>query len=209
MVGRSSTVVLIALGLLTGAAHAQDQQGLEPHVHGVAELTAALDGNTLSVGLHSPLDNLVGFEHAPETAEQKAAWDGLLERLRHRPGEVIAPAEAAGCRPDEPRLELPAWNEAGHVAKGDEHHAAAGGDDREHEEDAAGEHEAGHEEHGHAEFVAEFTFVCDAPARLDAIALPVMGWAPNITRIEAMFLSEDRQTAATIVPDNPAFRLEQ
>lgn len=68
-----------------------------PHEHGVARLSVAVDGNTLSIELDAPLDGLLGFERAPRTdAERKAAAD-LLARL-HDAGTLFKPDAAAGCK---------------------------------------------------------------------------------------------------------------
>ncbi|MGB0128732.1 MAG: DUF2796 domain-containing protein [Rhodocyclaceae bacterium] len=37
------------------------------HEHGVAKLDVASDGGALAINVESPLDNRVGFEHAPRT----------------------------------------------------------------------------------------------------------------------------------------------
>ena len=50
-----------------------------PHVHGVASLQVAVDGNTLTLNLESPLDNVLGFEHAPRSEKQKAAVRSMDE----------------------------------------------------------------------------------------------------------------------------------
>lgn len=40
------------------------------HVHGVVELTVALEGNLVAIGIESPANNIVGFEHQAETDEE-------------------------------------------------------------------------------------------------------------------------------------------
>ncbi len=66
------------------------------HQHGVAELQVAADGPTLVVRLVSPLDNLLGFERAPRSDQERAAAERLLARLKA--GErVVTPTAAAGC----------------------------------------------------------------------------------------------------------------
>ena len=55
------------------------------HVHGVGQLRVAIDSHTLSIELESPAANIVGFEHHPVSADEKAGvekaksilfWDG-------------------------------------------------------------------------------------------------------------------------------------
>lgn len=76
------------------------------HQHGVSTLEVAVDGATLSIHLASPLDNVVGFEHAPRTAKQRAAASQALATLKQG-GELFAPTPAAGCTLAEVKVEAP------------------------------------------------------------------------------------------------------
>src|SRR5437879_845104 len=76
---RIISVWLGVLALMSGLAFAHEQHA---HVHGIASLQLAVDGNTLTLDLSSPLDNLLGFEHVPRTDKQKAAVHNMAERLR-------------------------------------------------------------------------------------------------------------------------------
>ena len=42
----------------------------DAHVHGLPELTVALEGNELELHLESPAANIIGFEYMASTAEQ-------------------------------------------------------------------------------------------------------------------------------------------
>src|SRR5690606_12673416 len=48
----------------TPLAQAHDNKA---HVHGSAVLQVVMDGETVELALQSPLNNLLGFEHAPRT----------------------------------------------------------------------------------------------------------------------------------------------
>ena len=106
----SLAVVLAALWVPAQAApHA--------HEHGVAKLSVAVDGNTLTIDLDAPLDGFLGFERAPRTdAERKAATD-LLARLRDAAG-LFKPDPAAGCKAGEVKIDAPVL-EPGAKAKGE------------------------------------------------------------------------------------------
>ena len=43
------------------------------HEHGSATVDVAIQDSTLDIALHSPAINVVGFEHAPRSVEEKAA----------------------------------------------------------------------------------------------------------------------------------------
>jgi len=68
----------------------------EAHVHGVGQLDVALDGNTLSLHLDSPLANLVGFEHAANSAKDKQAVRAMSADLRAA-GKLFVTSPAATC----------------------------------------------------------------------------------------------------------------
>lgn len=106
-----TSALALALSLFSAAAAAQHA----PHEHGVATLQVALDGSRLHVELDSPLDNLVGFEHAPRTAREREALDAMARRLRD-PGALFELPAAAACVAAEPELALPHGPDAGKAA---------------------------------------------------------------------------------------------
>lgn len=130
-------------------AHAESASSLGKHEHGLGELDVALDGNLLELEWRSPAANLLGFEHAPRSAEQRA----VVTRVQAQLGEAATlfgiPA-AADCRLAESQLDSPLF-------------AAAPGDEHEHEhEQPAGMHNEVH---------ARYRFTCRQPAALEALDL--------------------------------------
>jgi hypothetical protein len=76
------------------------------HVHGVAALSLAVDGGTLSITLEAPLDGFVGFERPPRTdAERKTAAEALA-RLKEG-ATLFKPDAAAGCTLAEATVDAP------------------------------------------------------------------------------------------------------
>lgn len=133
---RRTALFCLITGLVTPATWAADA-----HVHGHARIDIALEGNELEIALNSPMDNLVGFEHAPTTDAQKHAIHEAEETLE-APAKLIELPAAAGCRLEEAEVEL------AHADDHDEHHEH--GHEQEHKphHDDHG-HEKGHKEHGH------------------------------------------------------------
>ena len=82
---------LALLVVLTGTA-----QSAGPHAHGVAQLDVAVSANRLSIELDTPLDNLLGFEHAPRTDAERAKAAALVARLRDG-ASLFRIDSAAGC----------------------------------------------------------------------------------------------------------------
>ena len=98
--GRVSVLVMM-LSLLSTDVSAQ-----QAHEHGGALLNVALDGKKLVVQLESPLDNLVGFEHAPRNDKQRAALAKMEESLQAG-DRWFKPAAAAGCTLRDVKVEHP------------------------------------------------------------------------------------------------------
>ncbi len=131
-------------------AHAHAGTSLGKHQHGVAELDVALDGASLELHWRSPAANLLGFEHAPRTTEQRAAVSRLQAQLGE-PASLFGLPAAAGCRLSEQQLDSPLF-------------AAAHEHEHEHEQPAA----------THSEIHARYRFTCaqaDALQALDAAGL--------------------------------------
>ena len=67
------------------------------HVHGVAKIDLAVDGNKLTLSMEMPLDNIVGFEHLPKTDKQKAALAEAMKSLKDAT-DLFVPTAAADCK---------------------------------------------------------------------------------------------------------------
>lgn len=100
-----TAVLLLAVGTAWAA---------KAHQHGVATLSVAVDGNALELAFESPLENLVGFEHAPRNAKERQALQALKDRFAD-PQALFVPAPAAGCRAAPAQLELPQADGSGHA----------------------------------------------------------------------------------------------
>jgi Protein of unknown function (DUF2796) len=87
--GNAVAALALAGALLCGAAAAA------PHEHGVGELDAAVDGNTLVIELRLPAEDLVGFERAPRTEAERAR----IEQVRKALGDakLFTPNAEARC----------------------------------------------------------------------------------------------------------------
>jgi hypothetical protein len=54
----------------------------KPHEHGAARLDVALEAGKLSIGLETPLDGVIGFEHAPRTDAERQTVDKAVAALK-------------------------------------------------------------------------------------------------------------------------------
>ncbi len=133
------TALMLASPLVgAGSDHA-------PHEHGVAQLKVALDRGTLLIEFETPLDNLVGFEHAPRTPEQRAALAEAERALKRGEALFALPAQAA-CTLQEVQIESPWLQGAASQDSGTEPHRHAHG--HRHDEHKHSTHD--HAKHDHA-----------------------------------------------------------
>ncbi len=153
----------------------------EAHVHGLARLTVAQDGASLVLALESPLANLLGFEHMPHGAKDKAAV-ARMARLLNRPGELFAPTPAAGCKPGAVKLESPVLEDPPKAAS-----------------DHADEHQrAGAHQHEHADLDGEFTFTCARPDLLRGLEVKLFDAFPGMKRLDVEVATAKGQAAAKL-----------
>jgi hypothetical protein len=140
------------------------------HVHGSARLQVAVDGNTLSLQLDTPLANLVGFEHAPRTAQQKQALRAMADRLRQA-AEIFTPTPAARCLVVSIELESPLLQPS----------PPAGGD-------------------GHADLDGSFVFRCADPAALRDLEVGLFASFPKLRRLDVQVAGPRGQSATRLSP---------
>jgi hypothetical protein len=76
------------------------------HVHGVAKLEIAVEGGSLSLHLESPLEGVLGFEHAPGNDQERAAVAAMRKKLADG-GKLFAPTTAAQCTLKSVQVEAP------------------------------------------------------------------------------------------------------
>jgi hypothetical protein len=88
----------LALGLacvLGSRAIADEFRSRGVHEHGSATVDIAFQDATLDIALHSPAINVIGFEHAPRSAEEKAALAQANRVFGSPQGLFLIPPSAA------------------------------------------------------------------------------------------------------------------
>ena len=101
MMGRTQ----VALALFGCALLPLPAVGASAHEHGVARLDVVIDGASLVISLESPLDNLLGFEHAPRNEKQRSAVKTMEVRLQT--ADIFKPSAEAACKPTAVNVEHP------------------------------------------------------------------------------------------------------
>lgn len=194
---RSNAYGVLILCVLTAAsAGAADK-----HVHGHAALEVAVDGNRLLIVFESPLDNLVGFEHAPRTEKQKDAVRRMAAQV-NRPEQHFVPTAEARCTSGGVRLAsevidpslLGAATAPAGAAKPPAHpprdkHGHKG-------------HKGYKGDKGHAELQAEFVFRCEQPEKLSSLEVKLFDAFRGLKRIDVQVAGARKQAAARLTPKN-------
>lgn len=135
---------LITLAVLSASlpvsTMAQTERDLDSHVHGAASLNVAIVESSVFIELNTPWNNLVGFEHAPQTDEQRASVETALAQLND-PAQVLS-FDGGGCTIDEVMVESSMSGDE----HGDEHHDDHG--DEHHDEHGEEHHDDHNDDHG-------------------------------------------------------------
>jgi hypothetical protein len=97
--------VSLLLALLPAAALPAAAQG-KAHQHGVGRLDLAVEPKAIVARFESPLDNLVGFERAPRTGDEKRNAAAAVMRLENG-ARLLRIDPAAGCRLTDVALTAP------------------------------------------------------------------------------------------------------
>ena len=172
--------VVIGMTVSTNVLANEEFRSHEAHVHGKVEVNIAQDGQELLVEVTAPGADVVGFEHAPETAEQKKVFEQAIAQL-NKPEELFG-FNNAGCtlkfKSVTNTLEGDHDDHEGHdhaEHKGHDHAEHdhddhKGHDHAEHDHDDHEGHEGhDHSEGGHGEFTVEYHYQCSDIEKLDTV----------------------------------------
>jgi hypothetical protein len=195
---RLALTTLAALAALTATAPRADDahRELGAHVHGIGALNIAVEGNEVAMELHVPGADIVGFEYAAETAEDKAKLAAAVAQLE-RPLELFKLPEAAGCVVTEAKVALETEaHDHDHGAEGHSAEAHAEADHDDHEEGAQ-----------HAEFDGDYLLTCGNPAALNRIEFAYFAAFPNARELDIQFVSGKGAGTAKVTRENDALDL--
>lgn len=143
----------------------------EAHVHGSATILLAQDGDKLTLEFDSPLDNLLGFEHAPRTDKQKQASRALLD-LMQKPDTLLKLNVEANCQLSTVNVVAPVL-QATTIGTGKDEHA---------------------------NLHAEYEYSCTKVAALKSLQLSLFDAFPAIHKVNAQVAGARGQMAATLTP---------
>ena len=163
---------ILVVGLLLGSSKLIAG---EAHEHGTADLQMALEVEQLQIVFKSPAMNLLGFEHAPQSDEEKQVFAAVAEQLKS-PSALIAPA---GCDLVSMDVDMPEGAEDDHDEHGDEEH-----------------------EHHHADISASYVYQCSESAPHITVTLGLMQTYPSMQHLRVAWVSDQSQGGMTLTPED-------
>ena len=171
--------------------HDQEHRRHDAHVHGIAALNLALDGEEVHIELDSPAANIVGFEHAPSSEADYAALDKAVAALKIG-DQLFRFNDEAGCRKEKAMVKSALLEEEhadhhDHEEKGEHGH-----EKHEHEEHGHDEHEG---EETHSDIEAVYHFECAKPGKLTQLTVELFEAFPATEELNVQYIIESKQGA--------------
>ncbi|MFA0241386.1 MULTISPECIES: DUF2796 domain-containing protein [Vibrio] len=227
--------VVIGMTVSTNVLANEEFRSHEAHVHGKVEVNIAQDGQELLVEVTAPGADVVGFEHAPETAEQKKVFEQAIAQL-NKPDELFGFKNASctlkfksvtntleGDHDDHEghdhaeHAEHDHDDHKGHDHAEHDHDDHKGHDHAEHDHDDHKGHdhaEHDHDDHeghdhsegGHGEFTVEYHYQCSDIAKLDTVSTQWFSKFSNTKSMTVNLLTDSAQIQEVLNADRISFR---
>ncbi|ENK2261307.1 DUF2796 domain-containing protein [Vibrio parahaemolyticus] len=204
----SKQVLAIVIGLsLSTVATAEEYRQHSAHVHGHVEFNIAQDGSDLLLEITAPGADVVGFEHAPENAEQEKTLQHAVATLEDS-NALFAINPQAQCEIEEVHVE----HSLGGQHEEHEHHDHEGHDHDEHAHHDHDKHDhdghEGHEGHDHSEhsdhgeFTVQYRFHCAQVGELSHIQTDWFNQFPSTESVNVNLFTDTTQSATSLTKSN-------
>ncbi|EJE4175069.1 DUF2796 domain-containing protein [Vibrio parahaemolyticus] len=201
----SKQVLAIVIGLsLSTVATAEEYRQHSAHVHGHVEFNIAQDGSDLLLEITAPGADVIGFEHAPENAEQEKTLQHAVATLEDS-NALFAINPQAQCEIEEVHVE----HTLGGQHEEHEHHDHEGHDHDEHAHHDHDKHEHdGHEGHDHSEhsdhgeFTVQYRFHCAQVGELSHIQTDWFNQFPSTESVNVNLFTDTTQSATSLTKSN-------
>jgi len=150
------------------------------HRHGVGQLNVSVEAGAAQLELEAPGADIVGFEHPPATAGDRAAIAAARQVLEAGDALFVFPSNA-GCA----------------LASADIHGPGA----EDHDDDHKAGHKDDHDEAEHSTFRAVYSFICSGAAAPESMTVRYFERFPRSERLHVQVIGPDGQSARTLTPD--------
>ncbi len=181
--GRAAVLLLalVSMGTAAQTQHDGHRTQQQAHVHGLAELTIALEGNALELNLESPAANIVGFERRASSPEQRIAV-AASKKILETPAQLFR-FIGTDCLVDRATVDVSA------VEPRHNDQATPGHHDDEHD------HDHDHDHDSHSEISANYRLTCAEGSKLTAISVDLLKHFSAIEKLQVQWISGAKQGA--------------
>ena len=145
--------------------------------------------------LEAPGADIMGFEHAAESAEDRAAVE-RAEAVLMEPLALFVLPEAAGCAVESAAVEI--------EGEGEPEESSGEG----HEEHAEADHDAHEGEAGHSEFHAAYALTCADAEQIDAIDFAYFETFAGAEEVEVTVITDTGQRRFEVERAEPRVELQ-
>ncbi|MGV3652109.1 MAG: ZrgA family zinc uptake protein [Devosia sp.] len=187
---------------LAGPAWAQ-MRSAGAHAHGASSLTiaqeAAAGGSWIEMRLVAPGADIVGFERAPASAEERQRLDAALEVLED-PLTLFGFVPQASCTVGSAEVRFTADQEDGPEHEEGEDH------DNEHGHEEHGHNVHGHGGEGHAEIIADYRLDCPDLTEIAGIRLGLFEQFDGMASVDVQMVSTQGAGRLTLSWERPEGR---
>lgn len=209
-----------AFFILANVSYAEQKgTSLDAHVHGLSQLTIAVEGEKVELEFSSPAMNLVGFEHKA-TSKKDIAAVKQAESILRQP-ETLFSLSDAKCKPVYTNVDI-----SGLIEQHEDHHGHKGHDEHKDHDDHKGhddhddhddhkEHKdhhdrKAHDEHEtHSEIVANYSFACKGSSAISAVRVSLFESFVGIHKIQTMWVTPSKQGSAKLTAENSVVLLRE
>jgi hypothetical protein len=194
-------IILLNVFLLGQNIHAKNQheQGasLNAHVHGLSEMTMAIEGGIVDIQLISPTVNLFGFEHKASNKEEITIVNNAKALLSNT--AALFSFSGGGCS-----LAHTAIDVSG-LIKLDENNHEYQSKQIKKSHDAHSVQYTSHEDH--SQVVANYRYHCEETSTLSAITVLAFEQFSGIKKIRAMWITATKKGVVTLSAERKIMRL--
>lgn len=195
-------LVMSLFGTITTVYAQPKDTSLDAHVHGLSDLTIAIEAEAIEIQFTSPAMNLVGFEHKASSKKDIASVNNA-ESILDQP-ESLFIFSGSDCRLVESKVVLSGLIEEDHQDHEDHEDHKDHKDHKHHEGHEDHKDHKDHEDHqGHSEIVGHYSYRCSDLSKLSSIKTVLFESFPGIYKINAMWVMPSKQGSTTLTANNP------
>jgi len=189
----------------SGDTKVTETRSADSHAHGDASLAMVLENSLMTIEFDTPLYNILGFEHAAETAAQKAAVT-KAETVLSNGGALFAFNGEAGCviMDAAKSVDMGLEDHDDDHDEDEDHHDH----DEDHHDEDDDEHEGdGHDDETHKDLIVQYEFQCANPKALQSVTVNLFESFNNLTELELVYLGPNTQKQAELSASNTRMNL--